>query len=72
MRLADITPGAEVYVTRGYSRRAAVVTDVRTDEGKVGVRFTDAAAQTPAASIPDGYRGGLYGATVRPNAVTPR
>lgn len=67
MRLAEITEGAEVYVTRGYSRRPAVVRGVA--DGKVSVSFTDVPADL---RLPAGHAGNLYGATVRPNAVEPR
>jgi ribosomal protein L21E len=68
MRLADIHVGDKVRVRRGYSVRPAHVDSIY--DGKVGVTFDDV-PRAVASSIPDGYRGNLLGATVRPNAVEP-
>lgn len=68
MRLAEVIPGADVYVTRGYSRRPAVVRSVHAD-GTVSVSFTDV---PPGLHIPEGHAAKLYGAIVRPNAVSAR
>lgn len=67
MRLPEIIIDAEVYVTRGYSRRPAVVTSVH--DGRVAVRFTDV---PEGLRLPEGHASNLYGAVVRPNAVSPR
>ena len=69
MRLSTISTGDEVFVSRGYARRPAVVLGVRATT--VVVRFTDV-TPAQAAAVPTHARGGMLGATVRPNAITAR
>lgn len=66
MRLAEIAVGAHVAVRRGYSVRPAVVESI--SGGYVHVHFTDVTA-ADLASIPEGHRSYMLGASVRPNQI---
>ena len=67
-RINELLVGQHVTVVRGYSARRAVVREVRYNEGKVSVSFTDVSCGD-LARVPAGQRAGLLAATVRPNAI---
>jgi len=64
--LANLSAGMAVTVRVGSTVRPALVKSI--DAGKVHVAFADVPADW--ASIPASRRGGLFGASVRPAAIT--